>query len=310
MNLRSFLGEHKRWLHRTSSWLLHEFPKAPRLELYSRRIDRDNRQLTQTLREGGDTAFCDYVSPCIGKDIPRTLWIFWARGEASAPPVVQKCIASWRRENPEWDIRVLDGDAARALVDLSDCPRNLPIRFEANLLRLRLLAQHGGIWTDATTYCHRPLDDWVPMLCDATGFFVFSSPHVDRWFDNWFIAAHPENPLIGAWHEAYRAYVTRLMYKPDKYFMMIYSLQWRLLRDPSLMVHFRRCGSLPALPCFLLQGALHDRIGPEAALHAIARGLPLSKLSWKVPGPEGRLEELLARASQRRGHQQPHQVAG
>lgn len=295
MSLRSFLGQQKRGLKKTALWLRHEFPKAPGLELYARRLDRENGRMTRILRAGGANAFQDYVSPYLGQDIPRILWIFWAQGEDAAPPVVRDCIGSWRRENPTWDIRVLNSDTAEALVDLSDLSHHLPFRFKADLLRLRLLASQGGIWTDATTYCHRPLDDWMPLLGGQTGFFVFASPHSDRWISSWFIAAHPDNSLISAWNNAFTNIISRSRITPSKYFMVIYSLQWQLLRDRNLMTHFRRRGSLPAVPCFLLQGALEDRVDAETAVQAIRRGLPLSKLSWKTPARPGRLEELLAR---------------
>lgn len=295
MGVRESLGRGKRTLKSTLFWIRHELPKAPRLELYTRRLDRDNRHLTKRLREGGTDAFQAYVSPYLDRDIPRILWIFWAQGEDAAPPVVKKCIASWRRHNPDWDIRILDAHTAQALTMLPDLPDNLPFRFKSNLLRLNLLARHGGVWADATTYCHRPLDQWIHLLGGQTGFFVFSAPHTDRWIDNWFIASDPENPLVTAWRDAYRTLLTRARTQPSKYFMMIYVLQWRLINSPDLMAQFRRRGSLPAVPCFLLQGALEGKIGAETAVKAIERGLPLSKLSHKAVGPEGRLDDLLAR---------------
>lgn len=293
MRVRSKLGRGKRWLRETGEWLLREFPKAPGLETYARHIDRENGKLTLFLRQGGTQAFLDYVSPYQGRDIPRILWIFWAQGEDNAPPLVRRCIASWRLRHPDWDIRVLDSQSAADLVDLSDVPDYLPFRFRANMLRLRLLSRHGGVWTDATTLCHRPLDDWLPLLGGQTGFFVFSAPHTDRWIDNWFIAAHPDNPLISAWRDSYAAYIARLRNRPSKYFMMIYSLQWALLRNRILMQHFRRRGSLPAVPCFFLQAVLEEKINKGVAQRAIKRGLPLSKLSWKNEVPLERLDEIL-----------------
>lgn len=293
MTLRRALGQGKQRLHKTGTWLLHEFPKAPGLELYSRHINRDNAWLTRFLRHGGGKAFQDYATPYLNRDIPRILWIFWSQGEEEAPLLVRHCIASWRLHHPDWDIRVLDSQSAAMQVDLTDIPPHLPLRFHANLLRLRLLAKYGGVWTDATTWCHRPLEDWLPLLGGQTGFFVFSGPHSDRWIDNWFIAAHPDNPLIGAWRDAYAPYVAQLRSEPSKYFMMIYIFQWSLLRNKVLMQHFRRRGSLPAVPCFLLQAALEKKIDLGVVQQAIQRGLPVSKLSWKAPVPLERLDKIL-----------------
>jgi hypothetical protein len=65
----------------------------------------------------------------------------------------------------------------------------------ADLLRLDLLAHHGGVWVDATSFCMRPLDDWLPANMDS-GFFAFHQPGPDRIISNWFLAAVPGNVLV------------------------------------------------------------------------------------------------------------------
>ncbi|WP_164885808.1 capsular polysaccharide synthesis protein [Paenirhodobacter populi] len=215
-------------------------------------------------------------------DIPRILWIYWRQGEAQAPHVVRLCIASWRRLNPGWDIRVLDDASVAQYADISDVPAHLPPRFHADVLRLRLLARYGGVWTDATTYCHRPLDGWLPLLAGQTGFFVFGGPYHDRWFDNWFIAAHPDNPLIGRWAENYARYARRLTWVPSKYFMMIYILQWDVLRHRKLWRAFHENGRLPAVGCMILQAWLENRADLAPFRKVLAAGLPLSKLNWRL----------------------------
>ena len=47
--------------------------------------------------------------------LPRRVWMYWQQGEAAAPDLVRECIASWRSQNPGWEIVVLDGDSAEAL---------------------------------------------------------------------------------------------------------------------------------------------------------------------------------------------------
>ena len=67
--------------------------------------------------------------------LPRRVWMYWQQGEAAAPDLVRECIASWRSQNPGWEIVVLDGDSAEALVDMSDLPVDMLIRRRSNLLR-------------------------------------------------------------------------------------------------------------------------------------------------------------------------------
>ncbi|RWR29823.1 hypothetical protein D2T29_13630 [Sinirhodobacter populi] len=299
MTLRSALGRTKRRGIEFARWMTGEFPHAPGLEVYSRIINRHTGHLTRFLQQGGRGAFEEYIAPYQDRDIPRILWIYWRQGEAQAPHVVRLCIASWREMNPDWDVRILDDTTVAQYADISDVPAHLPPRFHANLLRLRLLAQYGGIWADATTLCHRPLNDWIPLMAGQTGFFVFGGPYLDRWIDNWFIAANPKSDLIQAWCRAYARYVTRLKREPRKYFMMIYTLQWCMLRDAKLRHDFRRSGSLPAISCFLLQAWLEGRaeLGPFRA--AYAAGLPLSKLNWRLPMTDAEVDRRLSEALSR-----------
>jgi hypothetical protein len=58
----------------------------------------------------------------------------------------------------------------------------------SNLVRLSLLARHGGVWVDATCYCVKPLDSWLGDVL-GSGFFAFARPGRDRLISNWFLAS-------------------------------------------------------------------------------------------------------------------------
>jgi hypothetical protein len=128
----------------------------------------------------------------------RTIWIYWDQGRAAAPFVVARCIDSWIRENPGWNVVVLDAESAHDYIEI-DLPeaklRSLAVQHLSDLIRLALLLKYGGVWADATTYCMRPLDDWIEN-CAASGFFAFSNPGPDRLISNWFLAAEGGNPLV------------------------------------------------------------------------------------------------------------------
>ena len=64
-----------------------------------------------------------------------------------------------------------------------------------------MLRQHGDYWADATSFCLRPLDDWLDAAYVA-GFFAFRNPAKDRTMANWFIASEPDNVLLVALHQA------------------------------------------------------------------------------------------------------------
>jgi len=130
--------------------------------------------------------------------VPRTIWILWQQGISDAPLVVRKCIASWRRENPAWDIVLLDAANLHEYIDLQvpeDILAKLSRAHQADLARLALLSKYGGVWADATTYCLQPLDEWIDDSC-RSGFFVFSKPSRDRLISNWFMASTPGSPIV------------------------------------------------------------------------------------------------------------------
>ncbi len=129
--------------------------------------------------------------------LPRTIYFLWYQGLDQAPLVVRKCLELWKEKNPSWEIVVLDRDSLGCHVRL-EVPDDKLARLEKNhladLVRVYLLAGHGGVWVDATVYCMRPLDEWLHE-CMGSGFFCFHRPGPDRLISSWFLAAAKGNPI-------------------------------------------------------------------------------------------------------------------
>lgn len=121
--------------------------------------------------------------------LPRKIYAFWDSGLDNAPEICRYCIDSWRRLNPGWSVEVLAATEAAAIVDPADYPEGLGKSHHADILRMRLMAERGGVWVDATALCLRPLDDWLPVLMAQTDFLTLSRPNVDRIVASWFLAA-------------------------------------------------------------------------------------------------------------------------
>jgi hypothetical protein len=138
-------------------------------------------------------------------DIPRRIWFHWMQGLDAMPPVVRHCLHSWRGRNKDWEVIVLDERNVWDYVDRQDLsvPQLLGSspQVYANAIRLMLLARHGGVWADATTWCSVPLTHW--MLALPGMFFAFSDPAPDRMLSNWFLAALPGSYLPARWAMAY-----------------------------------------------------------------------------------------------------------
>ena len=94
----------------------------------------------------------------------RTIWFLWLQGLSSAPDIIKMCLHSWRRENPDWNVVVLDETNLDQYTDIlldAEIKSRLSANWYADLIRLDLLNKHGGVWVDATCYCIQPLDLWL-----------------------------------------------------------------------------------------------------------------------------------------------------
>jgi len=128
----------------------------------------------------------------------KIIWMYWAQGWDNAPDLVQKCRYSWEVLNPEYQLVALDDLSVSKYFDIPpeisvDHPE-IPVQQISDLIRIGLLAKHGGIWADATLMCSLPLHEWLPEYY-LTGFFAFRNPGVDRMLSNWFMASEPNNRL-------------------------------------------------------------------------------------------------------------------
>ncbi len=141
-------------------------------------------------------------------DFPRTIWMLWHQGWENAPELVKRCLRSWQYHNPGWTIRALDAETLPSWIDLSGFSavpdRDITLHLQAlsDIVRLGLLNEHGGVWADATTFCRRPLDDWLYDHLDS-GFFSFER---GGGAIGWFMAAAPGNPLVNTWRREAYAY--------------------------------------------------------------------------------------------------------
>jgi len=115
-------------------------------------------------------------------------------------------VASWYHFNPNYEIILLDNNNISNYLDIKSpinySRRDFTIQIKCELQRLALLRKYGGVYTDATTFCTKPLDDWLPDYL-RTDFFTFRNPGADRLIATWFFAAEKNNPLLVALHDAY-----------------------------------------------------------------------------------------------------------
>ena len=130
----------------------------------------------------------------------KQLFIYWDQGFTNAPKLVQKCLLTWKKLNPTWNINELDNSNLSQYIDLKqELPENISITKASmsDVIRICLLEKYGGLWVDATTYCVKPLDDWLPQYI-TSGFFAFSKyePEHHMLISSWVLYGDKDNYII------------------------------------------------------------------------------------------------------------------
>lgn len=93
-----------------------------------------------------------------------TIWVFWWQGEKNAPSIVQRCIASIRKHAGEHPVQVVDQwnyvqfASIPAHIEEKRCNGTISLTHFSDYLRMALLAEHGGLWLDATIYVTNDLE--------------------------------------------------------------------------------------------------------------------------------------------------------
>jgi hypothetical protein len=255
----------------------------------------------------------------------KRIWLYWHSGPDNAPEFVKTCIDSWIVLNPEWDVIVISNGNVDDYVDMEDIRKSnskLPIQAFADALRWRLIARHGGVWADATLYCNRPLDAWLPSSMGSEETFLFRAPGQPFLFHSWFLAVGSEHLKCrmereihrylvelsghdnymnsrGIWrlykaleprlnsvnHQFWRSRFVAQFLRVRPYFFQNYLLGWLVQTDPAIRRVFHSIPNLYGEKPHSLQVASETGRLDEAFLRDfVASDVPVIKLTWKRYG--------------------------
>ncbi|MDT0500972.1 capsular polysaccharide synthesis protein [Halomonas sp. PAR7] len=162
----------------------------------------------------------------------KIIWIYWDSDLANAPEVVRLSYVSWEKLNPDYKVVFLNDENIENKLgfDFNSifhlCNIRLTKANKADLLRVYLLTQFGGVWADATTFCLKPLSSWLPHIKHQADFFMFRQEEVkSRPLEVWFIYAKKGSPLIA---KAFGLYLNYLL--KDREFAIYVSNSKKMMR--------------------------------------------------------------------------------
>ncbi len=136
------------------------------------------------------------------------IYSLWLQGRENAPELVRINFDRWERLNPDYELVVLDKTTAQPyLADFPIDPNKLTVQTFSDILRVRLLAQTGGIWTDASVYPVKPLSKWLHTHMQRQTFFAYTNPsRYHMPIGSWFLVAREDCPMIKKWNDLITRY--------------------------------------------------------------------------------------------------------
>lgn len=113
----------------------------------------------------------DYKAPLPASDpdLENKIWMCWWQGEEKAPEIVRACIDSVRQNAGGHEVIVVTDENLSKYADIPDWVLEkvhsgvMSRTHLSDLLRLSLLAEHGGLWLDATFFCTGALDGYLKL---------------------------------------------------------------------------------------------------------------------------------------------------
>ena len=215
------------------------------------------------------------------------VWVCWWTGEETAPPLVRQCIKSIRKNAGTHPVHLITKDNYRDFLEIPAFmlekvqSGHMGFAHLADYIRVKLLAEHGGLWLDATMFC----SDTVPESCFSVPMFTCKSPRAKNGYvseSRWVTFC------LGGWkgNVFYRFLVDGF----EEYWKTNPCAIDYLFFDYMILLAYERIDSVRRLLDELpentphrdsLQAAMNERL-PASALEEVLRpDTVLYKLSWR-----------------------------
>ena len=139
--------------------------------------------------------------------IPKIIWTYWNDGIDRAPPLIKTCVATWKRHNKDYEIRILTQDNYRQYLPDIDVFQLKHADSQARIsdfIRLHVLARYGGVWCDASIAMTKSLS-WIDRDAEFVGYYLngFTTKPEYPVIESWFLACPPKATFITLWRDEF-----------------------------------------------------------------------------------------------------------
>lgn len=171
------------------------------------------------------------------------VWCYWSQGVECIPQFELLCLKSWQRNLSEkFKVHVVDKHKFLQMQDEFDIDffDTLTVQQQSDVVRLKLLEMHGGIWIDISTIL---TDDLLFITkkfnegYDYVGFYIkeFATRGDKNVLENWFLAIkHKEHYMIKVWKAAF----VKILREKNQFGAIEKSPLWKSTEKESIPDHF------------------------------------------------------------------------
>jgi hypothetical protein len=216
----------------------------------------------------------------------KNIYILWFQGFENSPEIIKRCVDSWKYYNLDWNIILLDNTNISNYINIEEyidiTNKDLNFITLSDIVRVILLDTYGGLWVDATTFCNRPLNEWLFTYINQ-GFFAFSKPSEDKLISNWFLYSEKGNYITNTWLRSMVNYCKihtqpHLYHWPHYVFGDLYNSDKKFSEIWDKVIKFSANGLGPH---YLQEKKMFNRITSEIKNDIDNKITPLYKLTYK-----------------------------
>ncbi len=153
---------------------------------------------------------------CMEESGNAPIWYFWLQGEDKLPLIPKLCLASIRKYSSGHDVIFLDSENFQDYVKMPDYIMDLyshgilKAAHFADIMRVTLLFQRGGLWLDSTVLLTSP----IPEDVFARPFFSIKTKPFGRFVSQcrWSVfclGGHKGNPIFGEVSRMFFEYLSK-----------------------------------------------------------------------------------------------------
>lgn len=215
-----------------------------------RLMDKRNRAISNYLQSGFDfhcRSACNHLDKVEEySSFNAPIWFCWLQGEENLSEIPALCLASIRRNSGNHPVVVLSMDNIAKYVELPLSVLKLyqrgglkPAHF-ADILRVNLLAQRGGLWLDATLLLTRKIDESF----FTNGFYTIKVKPFGNYISQcrWSVfclASHPGNLLFTELSRLFNEYLSQHTEFID-YFLFDHFINLLYMNNESIRIMIDR----------------------------------------------------------------------